>query len=178
MRRIGNCANRHKQAALDTDRLRATREVSVDPLPAEETESRFWRGRGLGTTTEVPGKEWSRTGHNGLFACFGVGVSSRGLGGPVGVLAGSGGVSTGFGGVRRGYGFWWCWRLGAGSSVCGVDASAAVVSGVACSGRWAVMLSGLLARRDRRVCLRLWMTAAMSVASVCAAVPNTRQDAG
>ena len=43
--------------------VRATREVSVDPLPAEETESRFGRRRPIGTPTDVPGQGWSRTGH-------------------------------------------------------------------------------------------------------------------
>ena len=55
---------------------------------------------------------------------------------------------------------------------------AAVVSGIACSAWSAAMLLLFLGQRARRVCSRLWMTAARRAASVWAAVPNTRQDSG
>ena len=53
---------------------------------------------------------------------------------------------------------------------------AAVVSGFVCSAWSAAMLLLFLGRRARRVCSRLWMTAAMSAASVWAARPNARQN--
>ena len=57
----------------------------------------------------------------------------------------------------------------------GIDADA----GVAFERGWPFSVVGLsVARRVRRVCLRLWTTAAMSAASVWAAVPNTRHDSG
>ena len=103
----------------------------------------------------------------------------------VGPVMGSGGVggwvgtrlvrrvgSVGGGWVRVGYGGA---RVGVGSAVRGCDVSG---GGMACSERWAPGLLGFLAWRARRVCLRLCTTAARSAASVCAAVPNTRQDAG
>ena len=44
-------------------------------------------------------------------------------------------------------------------------------------GGYRVVLPATLRRRARWVCLRLWMTAAMSAASVWVVRPNTRQDA-
>ena len=69
-------------------------------------------------------------------------------------------------------------RLGVGVFGCGVSAGGAPV--LRCV-RWCVcslvVVERLLFLRlwARRVCLRLWTTAAMSAASVWAARPNTRQ---
>ena len=57
-------------------------------------------------------------------------------------------------------------RLGVGLVGCGVGVADAVVLGVVWS-RWAgVVWFRFLGRQARRVCLRLWMTAAMGAASV------------
>ena len=60
---------------------------------------------------------------------------------------------------------------------CGPGSAGGVVSGGVWPGWSGVVGLRFLRRRARRVCLRLWMTAAASAASVWAPRPNTRQDA-
>ena len=67
-------------------------------------------------------------------------------------------------------------RTGFHSTQTRIRGEAAVVSGFVCWWWSAAMLLLFLGRRARRVCSRLWMTAAMSAASVWAARPNARQN--
>ena len=63
-------------------------------------------------------------------------------------------------------------RVGVRLVGCGGGVADGVVLGVVWSGRAGVLPSWLSRLRVRRVCSRLWMTAAMSTASVWAARPN------
>ena len=68
-------------------------------------------------------------------------------------------------------GWVWDWP-GVGLAGCGIGVFGGVVSGSVCWWWSAAMWLRFLGRRPRRVCLRLWMTAPMRTARVCAARPG------